>query len=173
MAKTHEVRNGAAQTLVLAGSLLLSGLAFTTDAVATSAALPSQPRKLISSTASLPCISEMDKALEALTALHSSLDQWYELLLNDQVHDRALHDHPFDMVAKMLGRGLQELKPLRGTGELGERGDHFIAAYAEARRKAERNAHLIRQMTVMPAVFQSSIDRAGLQALAEIAAAHH
>lgn len=173
MANTFEIRNGTAQKLMLACSMVFTGLVLVTDVVASAAPFPKQPQKQIFEPATPAAMMSVTDALSALLRIDGMLDESYHLLLTKKAPAEALQNHPFETVASVLNRGFQELKPLRGTGELGPDGDKLIAAYAEARRKAERNAHLIRQMTVQPTVFHSSIDRTGLTAMARIAASHH
>lgn len=173
MANTFEIRNGSAQKLMLACSMAFAGLVLVTDVVASAPPFPRQPHKQIFAPAEQASTMSVADALAAILRIDALLDESHHLLLTKKASPEVLQSHPFETVTGVLSRGFQELKPLRGTGELGPDGDKLIAAYAEARRKAERNAHLIRQMTVPPTVFQSSIDRTGLNAMARIAAAHH
>lgn len=173
MANTFEIRNGSAQKLMLACSMALTGLVFMSDVCASAPPFPKRPHMLALESRAAADETSVAEAIASIQKMHRLLDDSYAILLSGKAPAEALQNHPFETVSTVLNRGFQELKPLRGTGELGPEGDNLIAAYAEARRKAERNAHLIRQMTVQPTVFQSSIDRTGLVALAQTAAARH
>jgi hypothetical protein len=102
--------------------------------------------------------------------MNTFFDQAHRAILAESVPKALMLHQPFAMIAEILGRALQEIKPLKGTGELGPGGDELIYAIADARYKADRNSNLIRQMTVEPRTFVSAIDRDGLVAMARISA---
>lgn len=167
MAAPIELRNGTSQRLLVACMMASTGLVLASDVVA---ATPHPQHHYERPVVAAPDGSvSLAKAFAHLELISAVFDEAYALLLSAEVPADALQSHPFDTILTVMNRGMDELKPLRDTGELGAEGDRFIVEFAHARRKAERNAHLIKQMSTMPVVYESSIDRDGLVSLSQVA----
>jgi hypothetical protein len=172
MARNIEIRDSAAQKLMLACSLAFSGFLLAQEDAGTAQFTPEPLAAALAARAhyTLEDIGQLHVVLDDMGRL---FDECQALMLGQPKRLDVLQKHPFTLISEMLNRGFQEIKALRGTGELGSEGVLFIEAYAQARRKAERNAHLARQMLVTPTVFESTLDKQGLVALSQLASRAH
>lgn len=105
--------------------------------------------------------------------LSAALDESYKLILSREGNEAVLDNHPFNTISSVLDEAVKRWLPLRNNGELGPEENLYLRIIAEARQKAIRNAHLVRQITAKPNVFESAIDRAGLIALSRHANQAH
>ncbi len=172
MAKNVEIRDSAAQKLMLACSLAFSGFLLAQEG-ADSAPFAPMPFAAVFAAQTQYTLEDIGQLHAVLEEMGRLFDDCHALILAQPKQLDVVEKHPFALISEMLNRGFQEIKAYRGTGELGPEGDLFIKVYAQARRKAERNAHLARQMLVEPSVFESTIDKQGLVALSQLATRAH
>ncbi len=158
------------QALATAFMLSFSGCVLAEQAadavlVSPAGAKPSfeRPQKALSPNLCVPSPKDM---IAVISALNAFLDASYEGIRTEEVPDSALQNHPFVSIERMLASAMADLKAIRHSAELNDDAREFIRLVAEARSKADRNAHLIRQMIVVPSVFHSEIDRDGLKQMA-------
>lgn len=172
MAPITETRSPIASKLTLVCALALAASTFASDApIARLGVEPFAAHKPFEPSEELGALGKVSALLAMAKWMGAFFDAAHQAVLAEKVPDELLRHQPFATIAEILGRALQEVKPLKGTGELGPDGDNLIYALADARYKADRNANLIRQMTVDPITFVSAIDRDGLIVMAEIARA--
>ncbi len=158
------------QALAAAFMLSFSGCVLAKEAADAVRVSPANPKpsfvrtqKALSSHYCAPSPKDM---IAVISALNAFLDASYEGIRSEEVPESALLNHPFVSIERMLASAMGDLKPIRHSAELNDDAREFIRLVAEGRSKADRNAHLIRQMVVVPNVFHSDIDRSGLKQMA-------
>lgn len=170
MMDVQERKSPIANKLALVCALAMAAGTFASDvSLGDASGKPSAMYKTLDSIQEADALAKIPVLLEMAEWMTMFFDGAYRSMLANSIPEELMQNHPFAMVAEILGRALSEIKSLRGTGDLGPDGDKLIFTIAEARYKADRNANLIRQMTIEPCVFESSIDRNGLISMAKLA----
>lgn len=174
MGSIADAKGTVASKLTLVCALALAASTFANDAALVAPGeAPLAIHKPLDALRTPNDLASVPGLFEMIEWMNTFFDQAHRAILAESVPKALMLHQPFAMIAEILGRALQEIKPLKDTGELGPGGDDLIYGIADARYKADRNSNLIRQMTVEPRTFVSTIDRDGLVAMARIAADAH
>ncbi|WP_313128156.1 hypothetical protein [Stutzerimonas nitrititolerans] len=153
----------ASQRLSFAGTMIAAGLAM---AMNSAPVLAQAGREAPVVCEAQQHSTDMENSFRLLGVLGEVLDQSYQLIRQGRASSSQLANHPFEAITAVLDQAVKQLLPAKKAGELSEAETSYLSLLAEARQKASRNASLIQQLTVLPAAFESKIDRAGLAKLA-------
>lgn len=161
--------NALRDTVSTAFLMLASACLFTTDLIASGALLPYSKTilsQIETSSAKRDLLDTLPQFLTTVEELNIILDRFYNRPLQVKVVDAL--EIKFRLSEALLSQILALLKPYRGSSELGaDGGDRLLVAIAEARYKADRNLHQIRQASTPSKTYISAIDPNGLVALAK------
>ena len=163
-------QNALRDTVSTACLMLASACFFTADLNASGAQLQPYSETILSqlesSSSKRELLDTLPQFLTAVEELNVTLDRLYNGPLQVKVIDEL--EIKYRLSEALLSQILSLLKPYRGNSDLGaDGGDKLLTAIAEARYKADRNLHQIRQASTPSKTFISVIDPNGLVALAK------
>ena len=163
-------QNALRDTVSTACLMLASVCCFTGDLIVSGALLQPYSQTILSqlesSNAKRELLNTLPQFLTTVEELSATLDRLYSGPLQVKVIDAL--EMKYRMSEALLSQILSLLKPFRGDSDLGaDGGDKLLTAIAEARYKADRNLHQIRQASTPSKTYISVIDPNGLVALAK------
>lgn len=164
-------QNALRDTVSTACLMLASACFFTADLNASGAHLQPYSETILSqletSSAKRELLATLPQFLTTVEELNATFDGLYNGQLQVKVADAL--EVKYRLSEALLSQILAILKPFRGNSELGpDGGDRLLTAIAEARYKADRNLHQIRQASTPSKTYISAIDPDGLVALAKL-----
>ena len=156
------------ETVSTACLMLASACFFTADLNASGTHLQSYSETILSqletSSAKRELLETLPQFLTTVDELNATFDRLYNSQLQVKIADAL--EIKYRLSEAVLSQMLALLKPFRGNSELGaDGGDSLLTAIAEARYKADRNLHQIRQASTPSKTYISAIDPNGLVAL--------
>lgn len=164
-------QNALRDTVSTACLMLASACLFTADMNASGAHLQPYSETILSQLETSSAKRELLDTLPQFLTTVEELNATFDRLYNEPLHVKVIDalEIKYRLSEALLSQILALLKPYRGNSELGtDGGDRLLTAVAEARYKADRNLHQIRQASMPSKTYISAIDADGLVALAKL-----